>query len=156
MSWNKRDFILQAYEELGYADYDFELQPEQMQRALRRLESMMGTWNAKGVRVGYPFEECPDLDTLTNVPDSAQEAVYLALAIRLAPTLGKVVSSDTRSASKQAYDTMLIKLTQPGQREWPDTLPVGAGNKPWRNTRDPFFTGPADNLEAGTDADIDF
>mgnify|MGYP003525752305 CR=1 FL=1 len=53
MGWTKRQFVTQAFEEIGLAAYVFDLTPEQLQSALRRLDSMMASWNAKGIRLGY-------------------------------------------------------------------------------------------------------
>jgi hypothetical protein len=54
MGYTKRQFISAAFEEIGLASYVFDLQPEQLQSALRRLDAMMADWNAKGIRLGYP------------------------------------------------------------------------------------------------------
>jgi hypothetical protein len=92
MSWTKRQFVVQAFEEIGYASYTYDIQPEQLQAGLRRLEAMMGTWNGRGIRLGYPLSSNPDsaeLDVSSNVPDSANEAIYTNLAIRIAPIVGK-------------------------------------------------------------------
>ena len=77
MGWTKRQFVLQAFEEIGLASYVYDLTPEQLNSALFKLDAMMGTWNGKGIRIGYPTPgdpESSDLDAQTNVPDSANEA----------------------------------------------------------------------------------
>jgi len=74
MGYSKRQFVTAAFEEIGLASYVFDLNPEQMESALRRLDAMMADWNAKGIRLGYPLPSSPqnsDLDEQTNVPDSA-------------------------------------------------------------------------------------
>ena len=48
MGWTKRQFVAQAFEEIGLASYVFDLTPEQLQSALRRLDTMMAAWNALG------------------------------------------------------------------------------------------------------------
>ena len=88
MGWTKRQFIEQAFDEIGLASYAFDLGPEQMQSALRRLDTMLAAWNALGIRLAYPLPSSPqdsDLDEQTNVPDSSNEAIYTNLAIKLAP-----------------------------------------------------------------------
>ena len=40
MGWTKRQFVTQAFEEIGLASYVFDLTPEQLQSALRRLDAM--------------------------------------------------------------------------------------------------------------------
>jgi len=160
MSWTKRQFVIQAYEELGYADYVFDLEPEQFQAAARRLDSMMATWNGRGLRLGYPMPSSPeltDLDTETNVPDAANEAIYTNLACRLAATIGKTLPMETKTIARDAYRQLLLKIAQPMEKQFPQTLPKGQGNKPWRyDNDDPFMPSPDDPLTVGNDGPLDF
>jgi hypothetical protein len=158
MSWTKRQFVEQAFEEIGYASYAYDLEPEQLESAMRRMDSMMATWNEKGIRLGYPIPSSPensDLDEETNVPDSANEAIYTNLAIRVAPTIGKVASAETKATANTAYKVLLSRAAMPNEQQLPSTLPAGAGNKPWRNDN-PFLDEPDDPLLAGGDGPIDF
>jgi len=158
MSWTKRQFVVQAYEEIGYAFYNFDLQPEQLQAGLRRLEAMMGTWNGRGVRLGYSLSSNPDtadLDALSNVPDSANEAVYTNLAIALAPIVGKTPSMETKQSARRAYMQLLSRFTLPQEQQFPNTMPSGAGNKPWRQDFT-FLPGPEAQIDAGGDGPIQF
>jgi hypothetical protein len=157
MSYTKRQFVEEAFAELGMANYTFDLQPQQLDTALRRLDAMMATWNAKGIRLGYPLPSSPqdsDLNTETQVPDSANEAIVANLAIRLAPSYGKQVQIDTRTTAKLGYDTLLARATFPNEQQFPRTLPLGAGQKPWRYDT-PFMPGPVDPVLAGPDGPIE-
>ncbi|MCK5600586.1 hypothetical protein KAR91_01885 [Candidatus Pacearchaeota archaeon] len=159
MSWTKRQYITQAFEEIGLASYIFDLQPEQLQSAARRLDVMMANWNGQGIRIGYPIAGDPDdidLDTETNVPDSANQAIITNLAIQLAPGFGKVVSPETKRAAKDGYNTLAARGQAPGSKRMPKNFPQGAGHKPWRNNQRPFTPTPEDPLKAGTDSTIDF
>lgn len=158
MGWTKRQFVEQAYEEIGLAAYTFDLQPDQLLAAVRRLDAMMATWNGKGIRLGYPIPGSPEnsnIDDETNVPDAANEAIYTNLAIRLGPPIGKVVSQETKQAAKDAFDGLLRRAAMPPEMQYTSTLPLGAGNKPWRNSQ-PFVTPPTDPVLAGQDGVIDF
>lgn len=158
MTWTKRQFVEQAFEEDGYATYAYDLEPEQLQAAMRRLDSMMATWNGRGIRLGYPMPSSPelgDLDTETGVPDRANEAIYLNLALRIAPIVGKIVSNETKAAAKMAYNVVLQQAAMPDEMQYPSTLPAGAGNKPWRYDN-PFLRRPTDPLDAGPDGSIEF
>jgi hypothetical protein len=158
MSWTKRQFVTQAFEEIGYASYTYDIQPEQLQAGLRRLEAMISTWNGRGIRLGYPLSSNPDtaeLDVNSNVPDSANEAIYTNLAIRIAPIVGKAVSMETKQAARSAYLELISRFTKPQEQQFPNSLPAGAGNKPWRQD-DPFLPGPEDQLDAGDDGPIQF
>lgn len=158
MSWTKRQFVNQAFEEIGLASYVFDLQPEQLQSALRRMDAMMAAWNAKGIRVGYPIPTSPensDLDDETGVPDAANEAIYTNLAIRIAPSFGKAVSQEAKVSARAAYDVLLMRAAVPPEMQLPGSLPAGAGNKPWRYD-DEYIKDPSDPLMAGADSVLDF
>lgn len=158
MSWTRQDFIESAFEEIGLAGYIFDLQPEQLEKAKRRLDAMMATWNSKGIRLGYPLTANPsdsNLDDDTTVPDAANEAIYLNLAIRLAPTLGKTISAETRQTAKDAYDGLLARAAMPSERQLPSTMPSGMGNRPW-NLERPFVNPPQKTIDAGPDSSLEF
>lgn len=158
MSWTKRQFVVQAFEEIGYASYTYDLQPEQLQAGLRRLEAMIATWNGRGIRLGYPLSDNPDtadLDTTTNVPDSANEAVYTNLGLRIAPIVGKTAAMETKAAARSSYMELLSRFTKPEEMSLPSTMPSGAGNKPWRQDQ-PFLPGPEEQIDAGNDGPLDF
>ena len=159
MSWTKRQFISQSLLEIGLGE-DFNLQPEEFESALRSLDSMMAMWNGKGIRLGYLLPHTPDdsdIDSLSGVPDYANEAIYLNLAIRLAPRYGKVISVDTKITAKQAYDVLMSRSVAPMPQPMPNTMPIGAGNKYWRHGYgNPFFPTPAPVLEAGADDPLNF
>jgi hypothetical protein len=159
MGYTKRQFISAAFEEIGLASYVFDLQPEQLESALRRLDAMMADWNAKGIRLGYPLPSSPqdsDLDEETNVPDSAYEAIICSLSIRLAPSFGKTVMIETKTTAKQGYDILLQRATFPLEKQLPATTPAGAGNKPWRVYDNPFVRPPYSPVDAGPDGPIEY
>lgn len=147
MSWTKRQLVRQAFSVIGLADYDFDLQAEQLQNALYLMDSMIATWNAKGILLSYPLPTSPenaDLDDESNIPDRANEAVYLNLAKRLATTLGKQITPDLNSAAWYAYNNLLSWAMQPVEMSMPDTMPRGSGNKPYLEEDSNYFDTPAD------------
>lgn len=159
MGWTKREFIEQAFTEIGLAGYIFDLTPEELNTALRQLDSMMAAWNAKGIRLGWPMPSSPqnsDLDDPTEITDAANEAIYCGLAVRIAPTFGKTVGGQTQFFAKQAYDQLLAIAAMPTERQLPSTMPAGAGNKPWRDNDSPFIRTPIDPLLTGPDGPIEF
>ena len=159
MAYTKRQFVEAALTEIGLASYVFDIQPEQLEYARRRLDAMMADWNGKGIRLSYPIPASPEQGSLaeeTNVPDSANEAVILNLAVRLAPSYGKQIMPDTRLLAKTAYDTVLQRATAPIELQFPDTLPSGAGNKYWRDADDPFMPPPVDPVETGPEGILEF
>jgi hypothetical protein len=159
MGYSKRQFVQAAFEEIGLATYAFDLQPQQFESALRRLDAMMAEWNAKGIRLGYPIPGSPedsDLDSESEVPDSANEAIITNLAIRIAPSYGRTPMPETKITAKTAYNTLLSRATMPPEQQFPSGLPRGAGWKPWRETNEPFLPGPEDPLTVGPDGPLDF
>lgn len=159
MGYSKRQFVAAAFEEIGLASYVFDLQPEQLQSALRRLDAMMADWNGKGIRLGYPLPGSPqysDLDEPSEVPDWANEAIITNGAIRIAPGFGKQVMPETKAIAKDSYNTLLARAAMPFEQQLPATMPAGAGNKPWRVYDNPFIRPPIDPLLAGQDGAIEF
>ncbi len=159
MAYTKQQFIEAAFEELGLADYVFDLGPEQLQVALRRLDSMLASWNIKGVRLGYPLPASPGdsaLDQDSNVPDAANEAIILGLAIRLAPGLGKPVQRETKVSFKDAYTGLLNFISTTPKMQFPSSLPRGQGAKSYQSESNTFFNTPLDPLDAGKDGELEF
>lgn len=158
MGWTKRQFVVEAYSEIGYASYQYDLEPEQLQTALRRLDAMMATWNSNTIRIGYPLPSSPelsDLDTETNVPDRANEAIYTNLALRIAPLVGKIPSNETKITAQEGYQELLKRAAMPHEMQFPETLPAGQGQKPWRWRDDPFVRPPRDPVDVGPDGQLD-
>lgn len=160
MSWTKRQFITQAFEEIGLAAYVFDLTPEQLDSALRRLDAMIAGWAANGIRISYPIPSSPqnsNIDADTGTPDWCNEAIYLGLALRLAPGFGKTVSPETKAFADLAYSNLLNQASIPThERQLPKTMPRGQGTKPWRNFNNPFVYAPDQSaVDAGSDGPID-
>ena len=159
MGYSKRQFVDAALEEIGLASYSFDMQPEQLESARRRLDAMMADWNAKGIRLGYPLPSSPEdgsLDEETLVPDSAYEAIICSLGIRLDPSYGRVVMMETKATAKQGYDILLQRATFPLEKQLPATMPAGAGNKPWRVYDNPFVRPPYFPVDAGPDGPLEY
>lgn len=157
MGWTKRQFIEQALDEIGIAPFTYELTSEQLSSALRRLDTMMAQWNSQGLRLGYPLPASPgnsSLDEASGVPDSANEAIILNLAVRLSASYGKQLMPQTQIAAKKAYDTLCALFAGPIEMSLP-AMPAGAGNKPWRDYGNPFLPAPVEPLLAGQDGPID-
>ena len=160
MTFTKLNVIQQAFTEIGLGDYVFDVAPEEIQYALRRLDGMMAQWNHKGIRVGYPLPSAYTKSNLSddvNVSDMALEAMYTGLALRLAPSLGKQPSPDTKVMARQGYMALLANSARPIEKSLDNQLtPAGQGNKQWRFNHDPFLRKAADSLDAGPDSELEF
>lgn len=132
MGLTKRQFVQQAFEEIGLASYVFDLTPDELHSAVVRLDSLMSSWYAMNIQVSYPMIDDPDFATLdqkTDVPQAANEAIILNLALVLAPSYGKTVSQDTKGNAKKAYSNLLSFLVDAPICPYPSNTPMGSGNK---------------------------
>ena len=158
MGWTKRQLCDMAFSEIALAGYVFDIGPEEQTSMLLRLDSMMATWEMQGIRIGYnrtvdPQASDPDQDS--GLPDQANEAVYLNLAIRSAAGYGKSLAQSTLATAKQGYDALLGKcLANPPQRQLRSHVPAGAGYKRVLAPR-PFLNPPVDLLTTGPDGTLD-
>ena len=130
--WTKRQIIEQAFEEIGLASYVFDLTADQLQSALRRLDLMVASWQARNIQIGYPLPASPEnsnIDEEIQTSLNNNEALVLNLAVRLAPAYGKSLSPDTKATAKLLYDQLLIEAAMPYEQQFVRTLPLGAGFK---------------------------
>jgi hypothetical protein len=130
--WTKKQIIEQAFEEIGLASYVFDLTADQLQSALRRLDLMVASWQARNIQIGYPLPVSPNnsnIDEEIQTSLNNNEALVLNLAVRLAPSYGKSLSPDTKANAKLLYDQLLIEAAAPYEQQFVRTLPLGAGYK---------------------------
>jgi len=157
VSYTIRQFVTSALEEIGLASYVFDLQPEQLASAAKRMNAMLAEWNTKGIYLGATLYGNPDdidLDAASNVPDMANEAITTNLAIRIAPMFGKSPLPETKTTARSAYEAMLLAFSKPIPMQLP-VMPAGAGNKPWRYD-DAFTYGPVDSVTIGGNSNLEF
>lgn len=159
MSWTKQQLVDQAFNEVGKNVEVFNIDPDAMATALRQLDTMMATLSGRGLPLGYPLPSSPgdsSLDDDSGLPDWAIEPVYMNLAIRIAPSIGKNVAPETKVSAKMGMNLILSRAAFPSQQQFPNTLPRGAGNKPYRTPSSPFMPTPTSPLETGSGDVIEF
>lgn len=157
MSWTKRQIIEQAYEELGLGAMFLDLQPEQIESARRKLDTLVAGWSSRNIQIGYPLPSeanSSDVDQETNVPDYAVAALYLNLAMRLSSAHGKAITAETRQQANESYRDVIRKATRnPPGMKYSCSLPSGAGNKHTCNT---FILNKPDNDALTPDQSLEF
>lgn len=162
MGWSKGQIVAEAYGELALASYEFDLSPDEVQAAVRRLDTMMATWHARGVTLGYSVATTPenaDPDDDSGLPLDAVEAVYLALAIRIAASKGKAIAQTTSKSAKDAFDALVSRIAsqQMQEQQFPQGTPRGAGRKPLRGSSQPFLYSPDTTpLQNNADGGLNF
>jgi hypothetical protein len=155
MAITKRELVDEAFEELAIGGA-FNVAPEDKLRALRRLEAIVARWESLGIALGYALPVNPtdsDLDDDSGIADRHALALQLNLAIALAPSFGKAVAAETKTAAKAAYDDLLREATTPDTQQMRGGMPMGAGNKAWRGGNYPatFTAEPDAAITSGGD-----
>lgn len=152
--WTKDQLISKAFSELAMAGYVYDLSPEVREDALQTMDAMMAEWAGSGVTIGYLLPATPDdsdIDSDSGIPDAANQVVYLNLAVSLAAGRGKTLTARTLAAAARGYSRLLGAAARAAARAtpMPNTMPRGAGNKPWRTgCGNPFFSGATPTLDA--------
>lgn len=156
MSWTKEEFVAAAFDELGLSAFYDDLATTQKAAALKKLDAMLATWNGIGIRIGYPIPSSPENSSLsdeTNVPDVANEAIFLNLAVRVAPSYGKVASRETKVSAKNAYNALLSYKSQIPEFQLPTTMPLGQGSQQRYET---YVRPPEAKIDNGKDSELEF
>jgi hypothetical protein len=126
VGYTKGDLVRVALSELGIADYEFDITPEEISFGVRKMDWMMSQWSLKGIRAPYNFIGGPADDS--GLPMAFYEAVALNLALRLAPSYGKQPAMSVMTGAKQALDAIMSKSALPPEIQFP-SMPIGAGYK---------------------------
>jgi hypothetical protein len=124
----KRYLVGKAFAKIGIGNWEFDLQPDEIQDAVTDLDNMMALWSSEGIRVGYDLTS-DDPDTESGLPDVAREAVIMNLALRIAPGFGKQLGPQILSLAASSYSYLAAYFMTIPQRRFPNTLPLGAGNR---------------------------
>lgn len=153
MSYTKGELASMALEEIGIAEYEFDISPEQRQSVIRRLDAMIADWNTRGILLSYPIskEENSSPDDDSNIPDWSWEAVATNLAIRIAPSYGKQVSMETKVIAKNGYNTLVGDAAKPKEMQLP-SMPKGAG---YKTTEFRYTPQPEDQYLKDVDEEFD-
>ena len=160
MGWTKKQFITQAFEELGISASIYDLTPAQLESGANKLNAMMALWSSNGVKIGWAAPSTQylgDINQDSLAPDYANEAIYTNLAVRLSSSFGKMVSPELRALATSSYSGLVSALSNyPMEMAFPSTMPLGAGSKPGRYQRQ-FFNQPSDPLliDGGTTLDFE-
>ncbi len=150
MSITRQQLVNAAFGDLGISN-EFDVSPDELVGAIAKLNRLMATWTGRNIRIGYsPGTGANDP---TGIPDVAEDAVAMNLALRLAPGIGKVPSPDLKRDARLAYLALLTQKVRLIPVQLPAEMPLGAGNR--RFTRRNFISEPTEPAETGSGGVID-
>jgi hypothetical protein len=145
VGWSKRAIVVQSFEEAGLAAVVFDLEPEQLDSALRKLDTFAAELVGQGIRTSYALSADPegsDLDDDSGLPATDVSAYYLNLSLRIGPAFGKTIQPDTRNAAKAALDGLIKRSVVVGCVPYSSTLPRGTGNRRLGGRSRLFYPAP--------------
>lgn len=122
--------------------------PEELERALSRLEAKAHQLEGRNMCVGYNFEDTPDPNAVSNIPEKHRIAFETSLAEMLNAYYGKVSHANLTkefgaSMSFLSSDTAPLKQTP-----YPRRQPIGSGNRFYYSRWQNFFW-PGDEAPLG-------
>jgi hypothetical protein len=121
------------FEECGRAGYEFDRSPGEDASALRRVDAMMAEWQAEGMALAYNFPAVFGTGQPTDVlgiPDSAINTVAAWAAFRIAPGMGKTISSETRKAMADGKAFLRAETSTIPCAQLPRNTARGSGQYP--------------------------
>jgi hypothetical protein len=138
MSNTKKQIILDAYANIGYSDYFYNEDAEQIDFALRILDRMLADWESVGISIGYNFDS--NVQDVSGVPDYALNAIVSNLSMRLASSIGKQFSQDERQNAIDAYSNLKLKFLTIPILPRNNLIPQGQGARVYNTQSSNFLT----------------
>ncbi len=137
----KRQLIEQMFSECALNAWELDITADEKGTALKRLDALMYELKGRGLDLAYNFPVTlggGDLDDVLGCPDKAFFGLAILGATRIAPTMGKAMSMESKRALNDAMKAVRAAPIGyiPRASLAPGT-PVGSGNKPW-STRFPW------------------
>ena len=126
----KADIIADAYSQLRISGLTVDPAPQDLELALMRMENMFAEFSALNVCASYNFEDEPDPNSVTNLPNYAKGMAALNLAVRLIPDFNKVVPPELKAFANGSYSTASAKAMKDilNQVPYPRRQPRGSGD----------------------------
>lgn len=132
----KRSLIGQAYTECAINGWDYDISPEELDKALLRLDMLAAELTGRGLDIGYNAPSAigqGDLDDELGCPDQAFFGLAVLLAQRLCPTMGKTMSAESKmtlnAAMKAVRSSAAVLIPSMSLARG---TPLGAGNR-WQS-----------------------
>lgn len=131
----KRSLIGQAYIEIALNNWEYDITPEEMDKALTRLDMLMAELAQRGIVLGYNAPSVVgqgDLQDELGCPDGAFFGLAILLAKRLCSSMGKKLSLESREALNDAMKAVRACAQQlVPSMQLAHSTPLGSGNRMW-------------------------
>lgn len=144
----KQTIIEMAFEELTISGFEFDITPDEVAKALRRLNVLMAELPVIGYN--FPLEEDGSAAEASGLLETDVQAVVALLAIRLAPMIGKTLSPEFRSAANRSMSVLRAKYTKIAELDYAPLTVRGAGARSRFGT---YFPPAFDEAALGVDND---
>ncbi len=126
----KRDIIELAFDDCGFAGYEFDRTPEEQSMALRKLNALMMEWPWSQLGYDQPSYGVGQVEGPSGLPDEAINAVAQHLALRIAPGLAATLSPEARASMAQSRATLFAQIATVPTMPMPGNTPRGTGHRP--------------------------
>jgi hypothetical protein len=126
MTVNVREVVTDALEEIIVQTSEYPISASDGKKAIRALNDMMTSWDAKGINLGYTIVS--DMKDEVTVPRGAILGIKKNLAISLAKSFDEPVTDDLRIEARDGLRTIISISIGGSTTEYPCTLPQGSGN----------------------------
>ncbi len=126
----KSDIITGAYSKLRISGITVNPTAENNDLALRRLENLAAELEGQNIKLGYAFEDDPDINTPHNMTRDKWDAMESQLAYKLMPDFGKGMKPDQvlmklANAALSYLNSCDVEIPQ---TQYPRRMPIGHGN----------------------------
>jgi hypothetical protein len=128
MSKTKGEIVAAAFRKAGISGITSQPTGDELAGAVETLEDMMRELESKNACSTYAFEDEPCLSTESNLEQKWYHAVQSRLAVLLCSDFGIQPSPTLTAQARQAWTSMIGKMTKPRQIGQTRRMPRGSGN----------------------------
>ena len=121
----KIQLVSMAFDELRINGITSDADSEDNVLALQSLEQLLSELQFD---IGWRFEAEPDPNSMSGIPQFAESAIYMALAVRIAPRYGKDPAM-IRTQASAAMSALIARVSRPRQISYSTRMPLGLGNR---------------------------
>lgn len=141
MSKTKGELVAAAFRKATISGITTQPTGDELAGGVELLEDMMRELESKNACINYEFEDEPCLGTDSRLEPKWYHAVQSRLALLLCSDFGLQPSPTLAAQARQAWSSMIGKLTMPRQNVQPRTMPRGSGNTTRFNMWSRYYYG---------------